>query len=196
MASPWHLRIFGIPELQNAEGRPLLFRTKKQLALLVYLALEAQERPVSRDLLVELLWDDVTPERGRHSLSQGLSVIRQHLGKNALTRGPGPVRLVCHLPTDLDEIAAKGFLPGEFAQPLRELDDGRSGSFAHWLDATRARCLKAARQLLSEQLNSARSGGNLQRVHERAAELYRVDPYSDTAVHALAEHFDRINRSD
>jgi DNA-binding SARP family transcriptional activator len=187
MTPPWHLRIFGIPELQDADGSPLLFRTKKQLALLVYLALEAQQRPVSRELLVELLWDDVIQERGRHSLSQGLSVIRQHLGKDAATRRPGVVRLTCQLPTDLDRIAAEGVLPPEFAQPLRELDDTGSHAFAHWLDATRASCLKAARRLLSDQLESARSSGNLRRVHERAAELYRVDPYSDAAVHVLAE---------
>ena len=41
MASPSYLKLFGIPELQDAEGRPRLFRTKKQLALMVCLALEA-----------------------------------------------------------------------------------------------------------------------------------------------------------
>ncbi|NIM51906.1 MAG: AAA family ATPase, partial [Gemmatimonadales bacterium] len=153
----------------------------------MYLALEAQDRAVSRDLLVELLWDDVIPERGRHSLSQGLSVIRQHLGRDAVTRGPAAVRLVCPLPTDLDRVAAKGVLPIELAQPLKELDDCGGSAFTVWLEATRTQCLRAARRLLSEQLDAARRNGNLRLVHERAAELYRVDPYSDTAVHALAE---------
>lgn len=187
MAPQWHLRIFGIPELQDAKGRALPFRTKKQLALMVYLTLEAQSRPVSRDLLVDLLWDDVIPERGRHSLSQGCCVIRQHLGRDAVTRGPGAVRLTCRISTDLDRIAADAIIPAESTNPLKELDGVGGGTFAHWLEATRTYCFKAARQLLADQLASARSSGKLAKVYERATELYRIDPYSDTAVHAIAE---------
>ena len=56
-----HLRLFGPPVLVDGHGRPLSFRTRKQLALLVYLVLEARQRPAPRDLLLEFFWPAVEP---------------------------------------------------------------------------------------------------------------------------------------
>ncbi len=187
MERPLHLAIFGNPELRDAARRPLPFRTRKQLGLLVYLALEAQQRGVPRDVLIELLWSDAHPERARHSLSQGLSTIRDKLGNDAVTRGAGPVHLLYDLPTDLDLVVAGVVLPIDLEHPLRELENCAGPAFAHWVDSARVRCLKAARSALSEQLQAARSEGDVKLVHERAAQLYSVDPLSDAAVHALAE---------
>jgi DNA-binding SARP family transcriptional activator/predicted DNA-binding transcriptional regulator len=187
MKRPLHLAIFGNPELRDAAGRPLPFRTKKQLGLLVYLALEAKQRGAPRDVLIELLWSDAQPERARHSLSQGLSTIRDKLGNDAVTRGAGPVHLLCELPTDLDLVVAGEPLQIDLEHPLRELENCAGPAFAHWVDSARVRCFKAARHALSEQLQAARSEGDVKLVHERAAQLYTVDPLSDAAVHALAE---------
>ena len=187
MKRPLHLAIFGNPELRDAARQPLPFRTKKQLGLLVYLALEAQQRGVPRDVLIELLWSDAHPERARHSLSQGLSTIRDKLGNDAVTRGAGPVHLLYELPTDLDLVVVGETLPIDLEHPLRELEHCAGPAFAHWVDSARVRCLKAARHALSEQLQTARSEGDVRLVHERAAQLYSVDPLSDAAVHALAE---------
>ena len=187
MERPLHLAIFGNPELRDAAQQPLPFRTKKQLGLLVYLALEAQQRGVPRDVLIELLWSDAHPERARHSLSQGLSTIRDRLGNDAVTRGAGPVHLLYELPTDLDLVVAGETLLIDLEHPLRELEHCAGPAFAHWVDSARVRCLKAARHALSEQLQAARSEGDVKLVHERAAQLYSVDPLSDAAVHALAE---------
>ncbi len=54
------------------------FRSQKVLALLVYLAVEA-DRPHRRERLAGLLWPDSDEEAARHSLRQVLSNLRQSL---------------------------------------------------------------------------------------------------------------------
>ncbi|MBE0594541.1 MAG: winged helix-turn-helix domain-containing protein, partial [Gemmatimonadales bacterium] len=78
-----HLRLYGYPELVDGAGTVLPFRTRKHLALLVYLALEARTRPLQRDHLIALFWGDVRERNARRSLYQALSEIRQRLGRDA-----------------------------------------------------------------------------------------------------------------
>ncbi len=98
--SSLHLQLFGTPELRQ-RSRSTRMRTRKHLALLLYLALEGTKRPVSRELLIELLWPNLPPAGGRHSLSQGLSVIRRLLGGYAVTREKEAVPIsICWVRTD------------------------------------------------------------------------------------------------
>ncbi len=61
------------------EGEPLLgFRTDKERALLVYLAVEAG-RPHRREALAGLLWSDFPESNARHTLSQALTDLRRVL---------------------------------------------------------------------------------------------------------------------
>jgi DNA-binding SARP family transcriptional activator/tetratricopeptide (TPR) repeat protein len=188
MADP-HLRVFGVAELR-VQGRPVRFRTRKQLALLAYLVFEARERPVFRDLVIALLWPEVSPPDARHSLSQALTAIRNVLGKEAVSRGSERMHLDCRVTTDLDVLAA-GRYPHRTAlgQPLEDLETVAGTEFGHWVEGTRARCLRIARDRLLEQIEGARREGHVAKVHERAALLYSVDPLCDTAALALAERF-------
>ncbi len=183
---PPHLKLFGVPELRR-NGVAAPFRTSKQLALLVYLTLEARDRGVSRARLVELLWPEVPAERGRHSLSQGLSVIRHLLGAGAVTRARATVQLLAEIVTDLDRLNVQSPELPTFDQPLRDLDTCAGPAFAHWVDATRQQCVQLARSRLMRGLAEARAAGQVRTVHERAALLYQVDPLSDAAALALAE---------
>jgi DNA-binding SARP family transcriptional activator len=173
--------------LLDPDGAPLSFRTHKHLALLVYLALEARDREIPRDYLIDLLWPQAPHVRGRHSLAQALSVIRQLLGRQVLSRGGRAVQVLGNLVTDIDVMAAGGDPPSELGEPLEGLDHLGGVTFAHWLDITRERLRRTARECLAGQLETARSSGDGRRVHERAVQLYRVDPLSDTAVQALCE---------
>ncbi len=76
--SPLHGSAF----LVRALRRAVRFRTKKHLALLIYLTVEA--KPHRRERLAELLWPDVSPTEGRHSLATALST------STASGRSPGP----------------------------------------------------------------------------------------------------------
>lgn len=178
-----HLRLFGPPELHNGRGVVRL-RTRKHLALLVILALEGRARGVLRARLIDLLWPDVSGEAGRHSLSQGLTVIRRALGGAAVARGRERIRLSLSLTTDLDVLDGPGLA---LDQPLLGLETCAGPAFAHWVDAARERCLKEARVALATALSAARDSGEVGAVRERAALLYLVDPLSDRAALALAE---------
>ena len=55
------------------------FRTDKERALLAYLALEG-ERPISREVLAELLWPERYEGVGRTNLRQALLGVRKAIG--------------------------------------------------------------------------------------------------------------------
>ncbi|MFQ6047683.1 MAG: AAA family ATPase, partial [Gemmatimonadales bacterium] len=155
--------------------------------MLVYLALEARRRPVSRDSLIDLLWPEVDRDRGAHSLSQALSSIRGRLGSNVVTRGGDGVRLARDLTTDLDLVCAGAATVPHGSTPLEGADAWAGAEFAHWVDAARARCLERARTSLLDHLKSARAAGSLTQVRDCAVALYEVDPLSDAAVQAITE---------
>ena len=73
MEARHHLRCLGQPALFAPNGEPIRFRTKKHLALLVYLAVESR-RPHRRDRLAEFLWPRAATAEARHSLATALSV--------------------------------------------------------------------------------------------------------------------------
>src|SRR5260370_11352119 len=60
------------------DGRPIVFRTKKALALLAYLALHPGPHP--RERLADLLWPDADVADARASLRTALNYMRQALG--------------------------------------------------------------------------------------------------------------------
>ena len=72
------LRLLGPASLVTA-GRPARLHSAKALALLAYLALEANA-PHSRAKLAGLLWGESPDAQARHSLRQALHSLRQALG--------------------------------------------------------------------------------------------------------------------
>jgi len=63
------------------DGRPIVFRTKKALALLAYLALDPGPHP--RERLADLLWPQSDVAEARASLRTALNYVRQGLGPAA-----------------------------------------------------------------------------------------------------------------
>ena len=80
-----HLRLLtlGAPLLVSTTDEAVRYRTRKHFALLIRLALEPG-RKFARDYLIDLLWPDVPTERGRHSLSQAITMLRQTVGRQNL----------------------------------------------------------------------------------------------------------------
>jgi predicted ATPase/DNA-binding SARP family transcriptional activator len=72
------LRLFtlGAPCLER-DGVPLEFDTRKNLALVVYLAMTRTSH--SRESLITLLWPELEPSRGRAGLRRNLSTLRKAL---------------------------------------------------------------------------------------------------------------------
>lgn len=120
----------------------------KPLALLTYLAL-APGRRASREFLIDLLWADRDPDRGRAALRQILFHLRRLLGEDAL---PGTEELTLRhgLVTDRDEFL-EALERGNEEEAVQRYggaflpDFGVPGgvAFEHWADLERAR-LQAA----------------------------------------------------
>ena len=189
MQRAFHLRVFGPPALLDPESRVHRFRTKKQLALLVYLSIHRDSPGVSRAQLVDLLWPGVEEKRGRHSLSQGLSVIRQILGADAVVAVGNHLSLSASLRSDVDIVCRNSDTDIDLGHPLQDFEDCAGADFAHWVDAARQRILASARATLLRAFREARSRGETKLVHHLATRLYCVDPVNEVAAQALAERF-------
>src|SRR5436190_18120105 len=186
MVAQFQLQLFGSPQL--VRGRSLVrFRTKKHLAVLLYLHFEGRARAISRDRLVDLLWPDVPADKGRHSLSQALLAIRSRLGTDAVTGREQDVQLLAELPSDFSALRQGQLATVRVAEPLLGLDECAGAEFAHWVDGARVRLKAQARDALRAALQQKRAKGNLSETHLLAAALYDLDPLCPDAVYALAE---------
>lgn len=74
--SDLNLGLLGPPEVRH-DGRPVIFRTRKVLALLIYLAVEG--RLHSREKLTALFWPESEEAQGRMLLRRSLLLLRQGL---------------------------------------------------------------------------------------------------------------------
>jgi DNA-binding SARP family transcriptional activator/predicted ATPase len=73
MEETTRVRLLGVVQVER-DGKPVHgFRSRKALALLGYLAV--QDQPVSRERLMDLLWEDKAEAQGRNNLSWVLSKI-------------------------------------------------------------------------------------------------------------------------
>jgi DNA-binding SARP family transcriptional activator/tetratricopeptide (TPR) repeat protein len=70
------VHLLGVPAVHH-RGRPLSFRTRKVLALLIYLVVEQRMHP--RESLMALLWPESGPERAATTLRVTLSRLRKAL---------------------------------------------------------------------------------------------------------------------
>ena len=88
------IRLLGPLRVRRSDGSlvdPHEWRTRKTAELLMLLALHAGE-PVPADRLLEALWPDAPPDRGRASLRTALSRLRSALREDPFDRDPrGPV---------------------------------------------------------------------------------------------------------
>ncbi|HEY7258079.1 MAG TPA: hypothetical protein VH459_03375, partial [Gaiellales bacterium] len=79
---PLRIDVLGTPRIV-VDGEPLHVDTRKATAMLAYLAVSGG--PQARELLVELLWPDTDPDRGRAALRRTLSALRSALGGRWVT---------------------------------------------------------------------------------------------------------------
>ena len=79
------LRLLGPPEVVR-DGHPLRFRSRKELALLLYLVTEGGTH--TREKLVELFWPQSGESRGRANLRNALSSLRKTLAAGADSEDP------------------------------------------------------------------------------------------------------------
>jgi Tol biopolymer transport system component/DNA-binding SARP family transcriptional activator len=142
--------LLGSIALQRPDGTPVdaLLRQPKRLALLAYLASPIPGTWHRRDILLTLFWPELDAAHARSALRNGLYVLRQALGEDAiLTRGDEEVAVnPARLSTDLGDLhgALRAANPeaafGCYAGPLLPgLFPADSEGFQEWLEVERAR---------------------------------------------------------
>lgn len=82
----FRLRILGNLDLRDASEREIraVLQQPKRLGLLAYLALEAGNRFVRRDVLLGLFWPELDQEHARAALRRALYFLRKALGEEVL----------------------------------------------------------------------------------------------------------------
>ncbi|MGH7581997.1 MAG: ATP-binding protein [Gemmatimonadales bacterium] len=190
MARPFRLTVLGQPELHTPEGERVRVRTRKHLALLIYLAVEPPA-PHRRDKLATLLWPQVLIDEARHSLATGLTILRARLGREAFDNTRDTVRLTPDaVSTDLRQLGEDN--PSDlFASPLGrfleefEIDD--APDFQQWAEAQSSRLLPVLHTVLVRRIDHARRHGDSRRMADVAERLRRIDPLNEEATRALVE---------
>lgn len=188
-----YLRCLGQPALFTPIGEPIRFRTKKHLALLVYLAVEGR-RVHRRDRLAELLWPNVPGAEARHSLATALSILRPRLGSGAIEANRDHVVLsVGHLDLDLDRLVAGEIIPTDtqdalqIADFLEGFDIPDSVEFGMWKDRQRANFLPAIKAGLVQLIDRSRRNGDARQIERLADTMLSLDDLSEEAVRAKME---------
>jgi predicted ATPase/DNA-binding SARP family transcriptional activator len=187
-----YLRCLGQPALFTAAGEPIRFRTRKHLALLVYIAVE--ERVHRRDRLAELLWPRVTAIEARHSLATALSILRPRVGLDALETSRDQVRLVPgRVVLDLARLRSGDVLGTEVTGPLEVaafldgFDINDSAEFTHWKDGQQARLLPVIKDALLVLMDRCRRTGDTRQIEQLADRMLALDELSEEAIRAKME---------
>ena len=112
------INLFGAPEV-SYQGRAVKFRSRKELALLIYLVVEAGRH--SREKLMALLWPDSDRRLAQASLRNTLVRLRQALGGAGayLRIEPGVVSFDAGRPLELDLNAVQAALQTILETPRR-----------------------------------------------------------------------------
>src|SRR3954454_8972706 len=187
-----YLRCLGQPALFSAAGEPIRFRTRKHLALLVYLAVE--QRTQRRDRVAELLWPRVSANEARHSLATALSVLRPRVGTDALETSRDQVRLMPGRVTlDLERLRAGDILGTEVTGPLEVaafldgFDINDSAEFTHWKDQQQARLLPIIKDAMLVLIDRCRRTGDTRQIEQVADRMLALDELSEDAIRAKME---------
>lgn len=128
--TPLTVRTLGVPEVRYRD-KPLKFRSRKALALLIYLAVEAGAH--SREKLIDLFWPSSDARQGRVSLRTALSQVRQALrvtGSAGIVSTNDLVRLDHELPLQLDlNLIANALLTEATAADWQTAVNANQGQF-------------------------------------------------------------------
>jgi len=188
-----HLRCLGQPALFAPSGEPVRFRTKKHLALLIYLAVE-RGRAHRRDKLSELLWPRSNIAEARHSLATALSILRPRLGRAALVTTRDQVTLSAdRLTLDLDRLLARDILGTEttgileVAGFLEGFDIPDSTEFSLWKDRQQARLLPMIKDGLVQLIERCRRTGDSRQIENLADRALAFDELSEEGIRAKME---------
>lgn len=184
------LRCLGAPELARPDGTPVRFRTRKHLALLLFLA---HERPLPhrRERLAAFLWPRTGALEARHSLATALSELRGRLGRDLFSVTRDTIQLVPGTVTTDVATLLDGTMPEEVLAAsglfLEEFDVPDAEDFQLWRDGCRMTLTPLQCRLAMERLVALRRQGRPDAMERWARFLWRLDPLNEDGVRAVVE---------
>ena len=194
------IRLLGPLRVHRSDGSlvdPRGWRTRKTSELLMLLALHAGE-PVPVDRLLEALWPDVPPDKGRASLRTALSRLRSALHEDPFDRDPrGPVLSGVWVDSQVfDELAARAHRSWGLGQPAEAFAaaaEADSLCLSHlvpdavgaWAAEHRERHDATHRELLGDAGEAALSLLRPREAAEFADRLVALDPFRERACRTL-----------
>jgi TolB-like protein/DNA-binding SARP family transcriptional activator len=192
------LSTLGCTRLEDGAGAALTDVPRRVLALLVRLVM-ARGGPVSRDHLCTLLWEDRAPARGRHRLSDSLSVLRRVAGGDLLESPADQLRLSASAVwcdavalqqaverESWEEAAAAwqgGFLEGFFFRGL--------GSFERWAEEERERLGRLGSRALEGWARQLEATDRLPEAVAAWGRLAALEPLDSRVTLALVDALGR-----
>ena len=190
----YRLEGLGPVQLTGPGREPIGLRTRKQLALVFYLA--RRGKPVNRGELIDLLWSEDPEKRARHSLSQSCSLINKLFGSEVI-RTAGRDRLAVEagaLALDVDEFE-RLMEDGAHDEAIElwrgTLFEGvwidRAPRFERWLAEEREKLQRSFRRAMHTRIESLRSSGDLPAIRKEAERLLQYDPLDERAMLAWLE---------
>lgn len=177
--------------------------SRKATALLVYLALQ-RDRTARRDVLANLLWENVDTAQGRVNLRQAISTLRGLEGPDApiLEAGPEAIRLTDRIRFDTDSfdllVASEPQAAADLyhSDPLTGFVLRDAPAFNEWLSVVQAHWRQRIVTLLIDLLDAA-----LLRDEDAngavaiGLRLLTIDPYNEVAHRALMRVYARQGRA-
>jgi DNA-binding SARP family transcriptional activator/membrane-associated phospholipid phosphatase len=163
----------------------------RRAALLAHLAVE---RDVPRERVIDLLWPDSPPERGRHSLNQGIYFLRRILGSDWVEMRGDRCVVAPWVSTDVEELEAAA-AAGQHDRVL-ELYRGpllagtplaATAEFDMWADGRRIAIDRLHRRARRHRIAALLEAHDRRGALECAAEWCRMDPLEDEAQHRYLE---------
>jgi DNA-binding SARP family transcriptional activator/tetratricopeptide (TPR) repeat protein len=177
--------------IQDSSGDTIRLRSRKHVALLLYLAASGR-RVHARDSLARLLWD--TPiDRARHSLSQAIYDLRRNLPGvmgsatgDAVHLEPAAVRLDA---AELEQALKSGELSlamdlyrGPFAENLEQVG---TDDFERWLDSERVRLARLGEMALRRYVRHCDEAGQWGEMCVAALRLVKLSALDEEAHRTL-----------
>lgn len=205
METTWTLRLLDNFQLAGPRG-DAPFSARKATALLAYLAVQPT-RTARREVLANLLWENVDYAQARVSLRQALAAIRKIEGDNPplVIADADFLKLSPDVLTDVAEFER---LSGGDEESRRQavalyrtdlmagfgLRDGPA--FNEWLAIEQARLRQQAVSLLSGLIDAAvAEGGDLNLGASAALRLLALDPFNEAAHRGLMTIYARQGRA-
>lgn len=204
-------RLLGTFRVRTSDGtvvEPRAWRTSKTRDLFRMLAVAG--RVVPADRIVDALWPDVDPQRGRASLRTAASQVRQVIGEQHLARHDGGFEL-----TDV-WVDATAFTAAVTVARQRLSTGDRAGGvaaaweavtlysgdlcedepYADWVVHDRDRLRAVLRQLLLETADAACELGWLRDASELAHRALDLDPIAERAYRSLMRVYGRLGETE